>query len=757
MVSLAVQQVPSPFRVRVLSFALVVSALLVTGVRLAFAERGGEAAAEERAALEAQRERRRLRRGAGRRGAGRKRRNSLGSVGLVLAPTPTKRPGGTGAAASVEEQRLLREEARDTFAARELSPLFVAGEAKARSRSVDQLSVASHDSEGSQLDSSVEEGAAGGAGAATASRAMEEVCGQLQKQGDHFGLWKQRYFRLACLEPFQLEEVEGVKFKALNLEERSFVLLYWATDAATATSAKLRNKPRGAFLVTSESTVEEGESKLVLVLRGVVNAMDPLATVPPVRLCAANVRAAQMWAGALCFAALSRRLPPSTDRLRPAPLPDRCDSLGLASSAQGDAAFNLFFRLHRAHGGRAFLAGWDSEKQAHAKPITAQNLYDLSLASVKMTREQPQMLELHGVVDLMPLNTHPAKGRLFLKARSAEDALAWALAMVADPDRRRIELDALPLGSVAAAKAEGDKLRARLATEAKKKADVVVDEFIATPSQSTPSLSTPGLFTPALEDVVDELSMSDILALQQQQQQQRKQAEAFLGMDEVELGEEEEDILGRDSLGSLSSLDLGLALDEDANGGGKPTADAHRSSSADSSDTDSISSSTSSKINSNNYISSSPDEYDGGSLANLSEAQQLRLLGKISLGDDDAEDCAAYSSPKLSDYLDDEDAENQGYRINKSLDDGREPDDDTAPAVKRIQKGAARETWQSPRPYKLSPVREEDESRRSSASSAFALEAASVQQQHSNQAASWAARRINVETALQQLQQRKQR
>lgn len=282
--------------------------------------------------------------------------------------------------------------------------------------------------------------------------AMAEIGGYLQKQSDVFGIWKQRFFRLASFEPHELEMLTPLASEVVKrTTHRCYLLLYWTCDAHTAMTGKQRTNPRGAYLIGDCEVKAGGDSaKRTFVLRNLLNAMDLRTPVPPVHLSASDVRGAHRWMSALSFARLAESLPRVTldAQERTYPLPDKSETLGvLASPATGEVICSFYFCLYRAHASsvaaaqaaardeekddlmslpRCLLFSYESEEKAVSRPIVAQSIYDLTKARVTVMDPIPDVLILQGVENCLPFNMHRVNGKLYLKAPSVEAAMEWA-------------------------------------------------------------------------------------------------------------------------------------------------------------------------------------------------------------------------------------------------------------------------------------------------------------------------------------------
>ncbi|GBG27293.1 Hypothetical Protein FCC1311_035152 [Hondaea fermentalgiana] len=541
------------FRQSVLTFALVVSSLLVTGLKLAFRDpkqlndsRSRPAAGptpETRTAPAADAQRR-TEPEPSRRARSARRRRSHPDRGTNLDCIHEAVP------ATLEDH----DPSLDVpLAAVALPPAHRSTTIKARSQS--DLTLRRTNSFVSDTSSE------GTTASGRESWAMEEVCGHLQKQGDVLGLWKQRFFRLAAFESYELDNFPDLPKGIISADtHRRFLLLYWSCDARMAMTGAQRLRPRGAFLLSNCSVATGNDAaNSSLILHNLVNAMNPQAPVPPMRLKASDARRAHRWMSALTFASIAESFPRTGfDQLRTYPMPDLCETLGVvASPATGQVLCNFYFRLYKAYESPAaadaaaaassddaddadlvntFLLSWDSEKQAVSKPIAAQSMYDLAAARATVTDTAPGVITLQGVKNLLPVNMHRSNGMLYLKAPSQALANAWARAI--DPRCKLPETlctseSALHLGRGAAKTVnDGDdcvesnddaddakdtrKRRASATAAPSASAETLVDELTLSPSLTTMEESAPSPDA-SNELEVDSLSCLDILNAQQSQ------------------------------------------------------------------------------------------------------------------------------------------------------------------------------------------------------------------------------------------------
>jgi len=281
--------------------------------------------------------------------------------------------------------------------------------------------------------------------------ATEELCGNLHKQGDFLGIWKQRFFRLAALEQNELGAVEGLAQEYKQPSKRLYLLFYWTCEAHVAMSENHRNIPKGAFALES-CTVRMGQDSAANAttfhVEGLVDAFDPDNDVPTFALRANDRRTAHRWITGLLSAGIASTCPKhNCDRTRGSiPIADLSDDLVVITHpASGQALTKNFFRLYLAHESaqaadleddeyelpsRVFLLSWLSEKSAISKPLTAKNMYDLSKAKAVVNDAAPEMIVIRNAEDLHVFNQFPCQnGTLVLKARNAQEACIWARAI----------------------------------------------------------------------------------------------------------------------------------------------------------------------------------------------------------------------------------------------------------------------------------------------------------------------------------------
>uniref|UniRef100_A0A7S2W9Z7 PH domain-containing protein n=1 Tax=Mucochytrium quahogii TaxID=96639 RepID=A0A7S2W9Z7_9STRA len=329
---------------------------------------------------------------------------------------------------------------------------------------------------------------------------MEEICGMLQKQGDVFGMWKNRYFRLACLDSKELQEFSGLhKSYRFGDKTHAYILFYWACDAHVAISGQHRYNPRGAFDLSGCTITRDSQE--LFVLNNLVNAMDPAAHVPPVRLRASNERVAHRWISASSFASFSTSLPQQTTENGIRPLAQISDTLGFVLDSSGKKQ-EMYFKLYTAEG-RRFLLCWEDEKHATSRPITAQNIYELSKSSSAIKGEDPQLIHLSRVENFMPANYLQVKGTLILKARTIPMAVEWAKLLCEDS-----EIDAQVEGWLAPSPTTPTKRHDDPPSMVSTPSSGVVGETVVDELNFSPRK-----FAGNAETLVDELSTNDILSL----------------------------------------------------------------------------------------------------------------------------------------------------------------------------------------------------------------------------------------------------
>jgi len=239
---------------------------------------------------------------------------------------------------------------------------------------------------------------------------MEEMCGHLLKQSDVFGLWKSRYFRLACLSHEELALIQGIDSIILKEGGRRFVMLYWSCDASMAMSSKYRNNPRGAFLLDGCWVEQTDHKKDLLTLHGLRNAQNVKSQFPPMYLKALNQKALQRWVSAISFASIAVSFPLSDSECS-YPYKNISCAMGLVSSPTSEVVHeSMYFRLIKSTTMRVFLLSWDTKEQADSRPIIAQNIYELSQCSVSLLSQCPQVLVVEKVRDFMMLNLQMSFG-----------------------------------------------------------------------------------------------------------------------------------------------------------------------------------------------------------------------------------------------------------------------------------------------------------------------------------------------------------
>ncbi len=355
---------------------------------------------------------------------------------------------------------------------------------------------------------------------------MEDLCGLIQKQGNFWGAWKDRYIRVARLDSEEWGHFKQYKkkFRQDAKTAQNYFLFYWACSEKEAKSDDIKYSPRGAFGLGGCS-VELGATDDVIILDKLYDAMYPKSIAPAIYLRAPNVVAAKKWVSAFSFASVAPLFveEKSASSIRPYPLPVACDTLRFSYAKNGSSSRKAYFRLYRAFdsleqavkvkgeiGGaekaeKVYLMSWASEEAAACNPVCPENIYDLSSANVLVSNKHQDTVVVENGSNFMCSNTVPIGSICSLKAPSVGAAVAWA---------KEISESCTISFSPAAVIPPGMGSGSAVATISK--GETVVDEltlsnhFIA---KSDSDQDSDGGGGRGGEQVVDELSVMDILAL----------------------------------------------------------------------------------------------------------------------------------------------------------------------------------------------------------------------------------------------------
>ena len=281
------------------------------------------------------------------------------------------------------------------------------------------------------------------------------VSGYLNKQSDHMGIWRQRYFVLGAYDQSELKlyrdfaQAHFFEQTEVTNGDKIFVLFYWSCNAENAQTEGFRYKPRGAFAFKLGTKMDRGDGMMISI-DGLVNAFKPSRRVPVLHLAAFNIRDFQTWLRALAFAALTERLfTRCINWTDDAQSEIWCGNLGVRIFSARSNFRKSYVQIYRdsakwTNNERVLLMVWDNEESANKMFWKPKNVYEISDASVTILKSEPCVIVLSEIISFHLAGPNPLKGaksnrKLYLAALSHSESVKWANSLVQDPKRRRIE------------------------------------------------------------------------------------------------------------------------------------------------------------------------------------------------------------------------------------------------------------------------------------------------------------------------------